>query len=390
MNALKKAGNIILIIFGILLILVCADLLTNKTLNKTYDELSETDRQAVGEICKVIDLFDSETGNKDIWEHAYNPADTGFAIIRSYGMAKGYCYLVNEAPPASIFSQKIEMPDQYVDISVYRYAICTPSLLCTISSSFDEGYVTINDMTVPAVKYDRSMVKFSGPGSLEERYAVNSFRDAVDTPDEISAEADVSFVMDAENIALTGLQYRILDELLAADDKELADKLLCEYVLIRERQAARYPDLDKQQQRLELKQGTEQYVYYKISQKTGGGYTYFDKPLSERITFYSAYYYICTGSYGDDVQGYFRNDNCTYTGAALCEIMDKFEMIPGWEKNLDNSTNADFVSQYSLLRDYCSHFNYKDMTPENIQRSYNYEEVLGMAKALVNANAGGE
>lgn len=388
MNALKKIGNIILIIFGIVLILLCADLLTNKTLNKTYSGLNVTDRQAIEEICTVIDLFDKEDGNPDVWDKVYNPCETGCIIIHDYAAARGYCYVINTTLPANIFSQKIDMPDEYSDINVYRMAMVTPYLLKTFSPSFDEGHIDVNDTSLYAVKYDTSTVKYSGSGSLEESYVKNTFRDAAATPDAPVAQSDVKFVINEENTALTGLQYRIIDELLETDDKNLADELLCEYVLVRDYQASKYPDFAKQQEKTELVKGREQYVYYTVSKLTGNGYTYFDKEISDRITFYSAYHYICTGSYESDVGDYFDEEGGIYTGAALCEIMDKFDIADNWEKKLDNSTNAQFVSQYSLIKDYCKTKDYKDMTLNNIQRAYNYEEVLSMARALTKGNAG--
>ena len=91
MNALKKIGNIILILLGVVLILICADLLTNKSMNKTFDSLSEPDRTAITVVCDAIVIFDSDMGNEDVWNtSSYNPADTGFAVIRSYGMFRGY------------------------------------------------------------------------------------------------------------------------------------------------------------------------------------------------------------------------------------------------------------------------------------------------------------
>ena len=383
MNVLKKIGNIILILLGAALILICADLLTNKAANKTFNDLSEPDREAITEICRIADCFDYETGNETIWDVSYNPSGTVFAVIRSYGMFRGYCYVVNASLPTDIFTQKIEMPDEYSDISVYRFALCTPYLLNTVSSSFDEGTITINNCEFSAVKYDQTSVKENGEDSLEARIVKATFRDAVDTPDTVSRDNNIGFTMNEENIALTGLQYRIIDELLETDDQAYADELLCEYVMVRDYQASRYPDFEKQQERLELLDGTEQHVYYNVSRNTGGEYTYFNKRASDRITFYSAYYYICAGNYGTDVKGYFEEEHPVYSGAALCEIMDKFNMIPNWRKKLDNSSDNAFVSEYTLIKDYCSSKNYSDMTLENIQRSYNYEEVLSMAKALV-------
>ena len=383
MNALKKIGNFILILLGIALILICADLLTNKTINKSYDDLSDPDRKAIGEICKIVDLFDKSTGNEDIWNDVYNPSDTGFAVIRSYGMVRGYCYVINADLPASMFAQKIDMSDEYDDINVYRFALCTPSLLNTFNSSFDDDYITVNNTEITAVKYDKNTVNISGAGSIEEKFVVNTFHDALDTPDAPTASADIHFVMNAENIAFTGLQYRIIDELLATDDKELAGELLCEYVLVRDYQASRYPAFEKQQEKIELVRGCEQYVWYNVGSKTGDGYTYFDKKSSDKLTFYSAYYYLCTGNYGSDVEGYFTEEGSIYTGAALCEIMNKFDMIPNWQEKLNNSTNTSFVSQYSLIKNYCKFNHGKNAKLEDIQRSYNYEEILSMAKTLM-------
>ena len=388
MNALKKIGNIILIIFGIVLILLCADLLTNKTLNKSYNALNNSDRQAIDEICAVIGLFDKEEGNSDVWNSVYNPANTGCVIIHDYGIVRGYCYVINTTLPANIFSQKIDMPDDFSDINVYRMAMCTPYLLQTLSPSFEEGHIDINDNSLYAVKYDISTVKYSGADSLKDSYVKNTFRDATATPDAPNAQVDLKFIINEENTALTGLQYRIIDELLATDDKDTADELLCQYVLVRDYQASKYPDFEKQQERVELVAGREQYVYYTVSKLTDNGYTYFDKETSDSITFYSAYHYLCTGSYGSDIGKYFSEEGCIYTGAALSEVLNKFEIVPDWKRKLDNSTTGDFVSQYSLIKDYCKTKNYKDMTLNDIKRSYNYEELLSMAKALTKGNAG--
>lgn len=387
MNFLKKTANVLLILFGIVLILLCADLLTNKTVNTSYDALGATDRDALDEICGIISLFDERKGNPDIWDESYNLSDTGCVLVRGYGPLRGYCYVVNTSLPANIFSQRIDMPENYSDITVYRMALCTPSLLGMFSTSFEDGHMYIDNEEVYAVRYDVSSVKYKGADSLEEAYVKNTFADAVETEDMPKDTADVSFVMSEENIALTGLQYRIIDELLAADNKEDADELLCEYVLVREYQASRYHDFAAHQEKTEFLQGREQYVFYNVSSLTGNNMTYFNKEKSDRITFYSAYHYLCTGRYNSDINEYFDHTGSIYTGAALCEVMHRFGVISDWERQLDNSTETDFVSQYSLIKEYCSDKEYENMTLENIQRAYNYEEILSMARTMVKGNA---
>ena len=61
-----------------------------------------------------------------------------------------------------------------------------------------------------------------------------------------------------------------------------------------------------------------------------------------------------------------------------------------WEIKLDNSSNENFRSQYTLIKNYCdkSCGEYtKEKTLDDIKNEYNYEEITEMAKALVEGNA---
>ncbi|MBQ3692116.1 MAG: hypothetical protein II931_02190 [Clostridia bacterium] len=390
MNGFKKFLNVFLIIIGVVLIAVCADLVSNKVVNTSYDNLSELDRNAIGDVCEVISVFDSRKGNKEVWDIKYNLRKAG-CVITAADDTLGSTYTVNVDMSGVVTAQKIEMPDSYSDIPVYRLAGVSPKALSLKSSSDNIGHTSIKNKDVLYVKYTESTADLKGAGSLKESYVKNTFSDAVASPDSPTAEVDVSFDMkDVENIALLGLQYRIIDDMKAAKSKDGIKELVAEYVIVRDAQAEMYPEFSEQQQRIELVEGRTQYVFYRISDLTGDDMTYFNKEKSEAINFYSAYHYLCTGKYNDDVSDFLNHKGNIYVGAALCEVLDNNKIATDWEIKLDNSSNANFRSQYTLIKDYCNKScgEYtKEKTLDDIKNEYNYDEILEMAKALVKGNA---
>lgn len=389
MNALKKFLNVVLILIGVVLIIFCVDLVANKTLNKSYSDLSELDQSALAEIGEIVNLFDEDDGNDEIWDSKYNPTDAGFVITRTFGSLKGTSYAVNVDLSGNIFAQKIEMPEKYSDITVYRLSYLAPQTISLFVNGDEDAYVRLNDKEICAVKYDNAEIMYNGSGSLEEAYVKSTFAQQVETEDCPTVEPKESFELTEENIALTGLQYRILDDLRDAEDLETVNELVAEYVLVREYQLEKNPALAKQQETIELVDGRAQFVFYNISEEVDHNITYFNKEKSEEIDFYSAYYYVCTGHYQSPTEEYFDYMGNVYVGAALCEIIRDKGLVARWEEKLDNSTNADFVSQYSLLKEYCGMAcsQYNEKTLDEVKEAYNYEEILNMAATLVDGNA---
>lgn len=388
MNFLKKLLNIFLIIIGIALIVFCIDVASNKLINNTFDDLSSLDREAIGELCEIDMLFDNKRGNSDIWDIKYNLSDVGCVISRKYGMLKGHSYAVNIDLSGNIFAQRIEMPTEYDEIAVYRFSLFAPQMFSVMTSKNDYEYISLGDKDVFSAKYSTSTVKYNGSGSLEEAYVKNTFEAAVETEDCPTAEVSVSFDFSEENVALVGLQYRIIDDMLKAKSIDELNELIAEYVIVREYQAEKYPEFANQQERIEFVDGRAQYVFYQISDMINHDITYFNKEKSEAITFYSAYYYLCTGRYNSDINEYFDYTGNVYVGAALCEILNENRLTSKWEQKLDNSTNSDFVSQYTIIKEYCGGAcgDYSDRTIEEIMEEYSYDEILNMAKALVGGN----
>ena len=60
MNGFKKLFNFLLIIVGIILIVVCADLVVNKTVNTSFESLEKLDKNAIEDVCDVISLLTAE------------------------------------------------------------------------------------------------------------------------------------------------------------------------------------------------------------------------------------------------------------------------------------------------------------------------------------------
>ena len=305
-------------------------------------------------------------------------------------MLKGSSYVINSDVSDSLFAQRIEMPNQYKDIAVYRFSYLSPTMLPFMFTEKNEDWVELNDTMLYSVKYDTSTVKYNGSGSLEEAYVKNTFAAAVETPDApVFVEGEADYKLTEENISLTGLQYRIIDEMLNAASIDELNELIAEYVIVREYQSDKYPEFSNYRETVELVDGRIQYVLYRISDETKHYITYFNKEKSDSITFYSAYYYLCTGRYNSDVHDYFDYTDSVYVGAALCQILNEKSICANWQKKLDNSTSEDFVSPYSLLKDYCGGAcgDYSEKSVDEIMEAYNYEEISNMAKALVEGSA---
>ncbi len=387
MNGLKKIFNVLLILIGVVLIVLCVDLVTNKAVNTSFENLEELDQNAVSDVCDIVSLFDSRKGNKQIWDVNYNPRKQGCIVV---SQSTGRAYAINLDMSGYAYTQKIEMPDDYSDIMLYRFSSFSPRSIALRFSNDSLGYIEIKNEDIMYIKYNENMVNLNGNSSLKETYVKQTFQDAMESPDRPVAENTMSFAMDEENIALTGLQYRIIDDMRNVGSKNELNELVAEYVIIRDYQQRLYPEFSDYQQRVELNEGRAQYVFYKISDLTGDDMSYFNKPKSEEITFYSAYHYLCTGKYNDDVSEFLDHKGNVYVGAVLCEILDNNRISSEWEYKLDNSSNADFRSQYTLIQNYCKKRcgEYtKDKTVDSIKTAYNYEEILEMAKALVKGNA---
>lgn len=389
MNVLKKILNIILILVSIVLIILCADLLLNKTVKTSYDSLSSTDQTAINQITGVVNLFDDRYGNDDIWSESFNPLKKGYIITKTWGFMKGNSYAVNVDLSGNIFAQKIDMGEGYDGVTVYRLAFCTPQTLNLYFSGNENTVLHMNNEDLLSLKYSSNTVAQTGAESFEEGFVKSVFCDEVQTGDVPSSNVKINFSIDSDNIALTGLQYRIIDDLRNASNIEEIKELIAEYVTVREYQMLNFPELALQQEKIELVEGCPQYVSYCISREVNHNLTYFNRSASNDIDFYSAFYYVCTGQYSNDVQTYFDKTGNIYVGAALCEILDEKAIIPGWREILEGSSEENFISQYSLIKAYCASAcqKYAHKTVEDIQREYNFEEIKSMANLLEENNS---
>ncbi len=384
MNKVKRIGNVLLILIGVVLIVVCADLISNKLGKTSLHQLDEVDRGAIEEICAMTALFDERYGSDEIWNESYDLRRCPCVLTRSFGFVKGYTYIVNMDYNKSIFSQKIKMPSEYEGISVYRLSYLTPMTFSLIKEE-DGSFVDIRGRSVYTYVFDKPKVLQNGAGSLEDGYVKSSFANMVESADVPQKDTSVHYELKEENIALTGLQYRIIDDMLAAESKQQLKELIAEYVLVREYQKERYPDFALTQEQIELEEGCAQYVFYKISGKIGHNFTFFNKEESEAITFYSAYYYLCTGRYNSDVSEFLDYSGNEYAGAALCRIIDDNELDKKWESRINGSPDDKLVSPYTILKRYCdkSCKEFSDKSLDDIKKAYNYDEIVSMAKSLV-------
>ena len=380
MNVVKKLLNILLIMFGVILIIFCADLVVNKLAKTELDALDETDKAAIEELCAMTELFDDKYGNDSVWTEDYNLHKQPVVITRRYGLVKGSTYAVNMTFSKNVFAQRIKMPDEYSDIPVYRLAYLYPQTF-ELAKLEDGVFTEVAETRAYTSTFDQSSVRMNGTGSLEENVVEDTFREMVESVDVPAWSDSNAFDVTEENVALMGLQYRILDEMLAADSPEKLNEYIAEYVKVRELQAEKYPDFVDRRAASEIKDGCAKHVFYNISKLINHNITYFNKEESESITFYSAYYYLCTGRYNSDIGEFLNNTGDAYSGAALCRIIADNELEENWQYKIDGSK---YISPYTIVKRYCDKYcgKYADKTVDDIKRTYNYEEIISMARTL--------
>ena len=382
MNVMKKFLNVLLILVGAALIVFCGDLVSNKLINVSYYSLDADDKAAIDELCSLTKQFDVRYGSDMVWNEDYNLRDYACVITKRGEFIKGSTYAVNFQCPKGAFSQKIDMPAEYDDISVYRLAYFTPETFA-LADMEKNGFVDFYGKKVYAALFDARTVSYNGAGSLEEEYVKATFEDAVDSLD-VPQRASGHFEKELDNVALMGLEYRILDDMLSAQSKEQLKEYIAEYVIVRDAQDEKYPEFKAVREQTELCGGCSQFVFYTLSGMIDHNITYFNKEEADSINFYSAYYYLCTGRYNSDVEEFLDKSGDEYVGAALCRIIDDNELRRDWESTVGVSGDK-IVTPYDVLHKYCdrSCSKYKDKTLDEIKTIYNYEESLGMARALL-------
>lgn len=386
MERVKKVLNVVLILVGVCLIVVCCDLVLNKAFKTSLADIDETDRAAVEELCGIIEEFDPKYGSDYVWTENFNMRQCSFVITRQLGLVRGRTYVVNMKVSKDMFAQKIKMPDEYSDISVYRLSYFSPAVLTCVSKE-EPFFARFRGTRVLCASFDKPTVTMNGSGSLEETEIKMSFSDSVESVDTPQPSEIDCFEIDRENIALLGLEYRIIDDMLNASSPEQLNELIAEYVTVRDYHDEKFPKFARTRENIELTEGTAQYVFYSVSGLIGHDLTYFNKETSDTITFYSAYYYLCTGRYNSDIREFLDKTGHDYTGAALCRIINDNELAKNWQSKLNGEQGDRFVSQYTLIKRYarreCGEF--ADKTLDEIKATYNYDEIDSMAQTLCGA-----
>ncbi len=378
MKILKKILNVILIIFGAALIAVCAELIYNKMYQTDFYDMDETDRGAIEELCLMNKLFDERYGSDEIWNESYNLRKYPFVFTREGDFIHGRTYVVNMDMGRNLFAQSIKMPADYADMKVFRLSRLTPQLFDLSKDVEDNGFIDIFGNRAYRAVYDEQTVRYKGTGSLEEECVKQTFEDAVESVDVPVQKRQ--FDINSENLGLLGLQYRLIDDMLSAENEDDLKEYITEYVVVREAQTLLDEDFAETVKQIETKYGSEQYVFYKISKKINHNITYFNKEEEDSITFYSAYYYLCTGKYNSNINDYLDYAGYEYTGAALCRIIDDNDLAYDWEHRIDENT-----SPYDIIKKYCNKYcaDIKKKSLDDIKEIYSYDEINELANTLV-------
>ncbi len=378
MRVLKKILNILIIVIGVVFIAFCVDLVLNKAVNTSNDKLSEDDQAAVQQISNIVALLD-ERGDT-IWDSGSDLADNAYVVYKSHGFLKGSVYVINADLSGNIFAQEITASDNST-VKVYRLSYAAPQTLKLLFAAEEETTVTIGGTDMYAVRYTSDTISDYGTGSLEETFCKGIFERYIMPLEEI---ADESAALTAEDAALIGLEYEVIDDMLSCESVTELNEYIAYYVTLRCDRTETGDTAQLAEEQQETQYGSAQYFWYAISQQLGHNYTYFNRVIPDDINFYSAYYYVFSDGYSGDVETYFSQTSRTNTGAALCEVLSK-NIVASWGSRLGQKSGDDScVSQFDLLCEYCDAYcqSYTGITVEELKEKYGYKNLLDISGSL--------
>ena len=318
--------------------------------NAKYDNLNDVEKRILSE----IDQYSKENSKAKIWKGFELDNSPILAMDGSFG--KGF--LINPINDVSgIFAKKIEMPENS-SIEVYRISSLAPQLF---QFRFDGNFNTTGkiyklfDNEVFYTKYDdfNSISK----EFTSSHYITFLSHEAFHYYMQESWAGGSRFSTESltqKDMDLLKVEYEVLgkiqDELI--EQGEVKDRLLQyakEYVEIVNKRVSQNPEYVEEELSMETAEGTATYIGIKASQIVGYDYgvMYFDN--AKNVSLSEVMPNVEEGALDKS----FLADRMPYeTGALLCLLMDAID-VPNWQESLNNQTQNNPVTLYSILREFC-------------------------------------
>ena len=347
----KKAMKIgLCILLGILTLFLVGLIGKNKLINTAYMQLNDTDQKMLTEYDKLYKAFQTE----NLWKDFDLENKTIIAVSKDHLNT----YMLNpQNEPNSLFSKKIDMPDDFAIHSVYRIAPIAPQIIkirLDIASNFNTIGQTISvfDNDIYFVKYDTetSFEKVNQSSHFASflthesfhYYMQNNWKE-YNRPNE---------KLDNDGMQLFLKQYEILDhiseEIENGSNKEKLNDYAKQYVDVVAKRIENNKKYVISELAHETAEGTAQYLSIKAADAVGYdlGVMYFDNV--KNVPFSDVFKEIDAGNIGVE----FLADRMPYeTGSQLCLLFDALQ-IPNWQDRLNSQTSENPIYLYDILREY--------------------------------------
>lgn len=379
------------VIIGTLIIVLGIWIIGNIVLNKTtkidYNSLDQIDKEMFTELSKIYINF-RDNSNK-LWDEKYKLNEKPIILVRankSNGLIRNQAYAINlDDYNKSIFSKKIEVSTSLKLPNVYRLSKFDPNTLNTwLPNNF--GKVNIKGKDVFYFKYYPDM--FENPDLylnfssflLHESFHTYEQKDWL--YDSNDGEYIENYPYDKENYALIGLEFKLLDECMKANNVNEIKNYLREWTIIRTYRYKKWPQL-LAETNTEAIEGTARYIEYSYSKLIEGKLTVLAKKQEPYyVTFSEAYNYIANNQ--AESPNYLERPMRYETGAALGLIMDKANI--NWKTEIDDSKDKPGKTQYQILKEYFNVSN-EDISDENVDKiknENNYNELIKSGEKIAN------
>lgn len=386
---MKKPLKLILVVLIICIGFFLGNLILNQTYHTKFESLDTTDQRMLQELSTIYKNF--ETSSNNLWDETYHFETKPIILIRSNkdgGIIRKEAYALNvKNMEDSIFAKEIKIPKSLQLPKVYRvsrFDFKTFSAWMPINF----GKVSMNNDDVFYFKYHPKMLNnpdlyFDFPSfMLHEAFHTYKQKDWVyDIKEKGGGTTHIeNYPKTAENYALMGLEFKLLDQAMLENIPETIKQYLYDWSLLRKYRYEKWPQL-KEETNTEAIEGTARYLEYRYSKLSGGKLTVLAKKEEPyHVTFTEAFDFIANGQAESAT---FLERSMQYeTGAALGLLMDKAK-IP-WKTEIEDTSTKRGKTQYKILNQYFKIDSIVDLAKKvkEIEANYDYDTIEKQAKKL--------
>lgn len=388
MNKLKKFLSFAAIVLVIFILCIGG----NQIFRTSYKKLKKDDQTMIRQLSEVYKTY-KENG-ENIWTEDYNFDDIPLVLTpvkKDRGVFHKYSYVIGVPQiEKSIFSKRIEIPEEFGLPPVYRVSALNPKLLITFMP-FNFYFKDMDDTHAYFFKYTKeSLERTNTIGCFKYFMMHEAFHEYRQIPkwsnvsNDIPKEDDLITVispksLDSDHYQLLMVELDILDEVREMEDKEKIIKLMEKWAVTREHRYSKWPYM-KNEGKVETMEGTAEYIEFAYSRVVGdeikgayplvdgSSYSYGDIFNEERIKSISE---------EGMLQSFMNKDLYYFTGVDICTAMEKLEI--DWKSRVEN---GELVPEIIMEFLEIESIRNKDNILEEIKKVYEYKDKSVMAEMI--------